>query len=344
MNILTYKKAFGPWLLSLVCVSFSNASKPWTWLYQKNFSEQEIAQAGSQKVVTFTKEQVPLFSQLMFSWNAFRPAQGYFSFWVKARNSKDKSWSNWYKMIEWGANIQRSFNVSHGAIQYCHVRLEMGQDHADAFRIKIIAHEGANLSLLRAVFIAVSDFDQFQPESTEQMEDLPTLVLSNVPKKSQLMLNHVRNHGLCSPTSCSMLTSYLIGKHVDAIDFAEKSFDAGLDAYGSWPFNMAQAFDCCGGNFLFAVARLNSFHALYQRLQKGIPVVVSVRGYLQGAPKAYEKGHLLMVIGWDADTQSVICHDPAFSHDEAIVAYYPIKSFLAAWEKSHRLAYLADPL
>lgn len=140
-----------------------------------------------------------------------------------------------------------------------------------------------------------------------------------------------------------MLLGYLLGQEIDPLEFAEHSFDTGLDAYGSWPFNMAHAFERSGGEVYFAAARLNSFAGLYQRLKQGIPVVVSVRGYLAGAPKIYSHGHLLMVVGFDSERQRVICHDPAFPSDEKIFTSYPLKGFLMAWERSHRLAYLAEP-
>ncbi len=73
-----------------------------------------------------------------------------------------------------------------------------------------------------------------------------------------------------------------------------------------------------------------------------MPVVVSVRGYLQGAPQEYKQGHLLLVVGWDQATQSVICHDPAIFGDQVVEYAYDLSDFLRAWELSHRLAYVVD--
>ena len=82
---------------------------------------------------------------------------------------------------------------------------------------------------------------------------------------------------------------------------------------------------------------------MYTLLQRGIPVVVSVRGPLQGAPRPYAGGHLLVVVGWDAEKQQVLCHDPAFASDAKTAKGYNIKDFLEAWERSTRLIYLAEP-
>lgn len=144
------------------------------------------------------------------------------------------------------------------------------------------------------------------------------------------------------PTSCTMLTSYVLNRVVDPLDFARNSFDAGLDKYGSWPFNVAHAYECAQGEAHFCVARLSSFAGLHNHLKKGIPVVVSVRGAIEGAPRVYHNGHLLLVVGYDNKSKEVICHDPAAATANATVQRYALKHFLAAWERSHRLAYMAD--
>jgi len=247
-------------------------------------------------------------------------------------------------MIDWGVGIQRSYmKAVQGAPHYLHVRLETGDKYADAFRIKVMAHDGTTLDLLKSIFVSVSDFTKFAHENPGSLTDLKSIVLSNVPKKSQHLLDHERNFVLCSPTSCSILLSYLLGKDVNAVSFAHHCYDSGLNAYGSWPFNMAHAFELGCGAFHFTTLRCNSFANLHQRLQQGIPVVVSVRGSLEGAPKSYDKGHLLVVIGYDAHKQQVICHDPAFKDDESTAVNYSLKHFLGAWERSHRLAYFAEP-
>ena len=146
-------------------------------------------------------------------------------------------------MMEWGTQVQRSFAYQNHGLRYEHVRLEQPYGkHADAFRVKIMAHEGAVLSDLQAIFVALSDFTRFTQESDGIT--LPSVLIHNVPQKAQFGLDHPRNNHLCSPTSCSMLVSFLTKADVDPVDFAESSYDVGLNTYGSWPFNMAHAFEC----------------------------------------------------------------------------------------------------
>ena len=140
-----------------------------------------------------------------------------------------------------------------------------------------------------------------------------------------------------------MLTSFLTKKDIDPLAWAEKSFDAGFDTYGSWQFNVAQAADCCGDKVEFCTVRLRSFKQLYNQIARGIPAVVSVRGSLRGAPKKYDNGHVLVVVGWDAKKRHVLCHDPALTSDQETLKRYDIESFIEAWERSRRLTYFANP-
>lgn len=343
-------KAFIKGLMIIVCMAVmprvvrADNKNQWTWLHRRQLSECEQQRNKHEKEISFSKKDIPAFTQLVFSWNAFRPTKGHFVFYGQVRNASTKKWSKWHRMMMWGVHVQKSFitesdKVSH----YLHVRLELNAGHyADGFTIKIEALDGADLSLLKSFSVNVANLNDFNPEDETIMDIKRSVYIKKVPCFSQFELNHPRNDGLCSPTSCAMLTGFLLSRSIDPVDFAEKSFDSGLDKYGSWPFNMAHAFEKSEGKVSFAVARLNSVTNLHDHLCKGIPVVVSVRGYLPGAPRVYQNGHLLIVVGYDSKTKEVICHDPAVADAQLCKKRYPLKSFMNAWERSHRLAYLAD--
>jgi len=332
--------------MSGLCMSDRVApSHEWTWLYQKIFTPQEKEAHDRETCIGLAKINVPLFSQLVLSWNSYRPDKGYFSFWVQIRDARNGTWGSWHRMMDWGNKVQRSYiSKSDGISEYLHVRLEVRKGKADAFRIKVVGTDKASLSLIRSLSVCISDFARFTPEIIHDMHaQLPSLYIAGIPKQSQFELNHHRKEGLCSPTSCSMLVGFLTNTRVEPVDFARLSFDTGLDAYGSWPFNMAHAFERSKGTIYFSTARAPSFKDLYHKIAQGVPVAVSVRGPLEGAASAYSSGHLLLVIGWDRARQSVICHDPAFAYDHAVEKRYPLESFLRAWERSNRLIYLAEP-
>lgn len=317
----------------------------WTWSYKKDFTATEILENTNRKQVLFCKNDIPLFSQLIFYWNAFRPEKGYFSFHAQVLDGKNK-WHDWHTMINWGKDIQKSFsNEGTTGTKYCHVRLEMPPKRlAKGVRIKVVAHDGANLSSLRSLGINVANLSAFNEEFNHAINLLPSVVINGIPKQSQMVLDHPKADVMCSPTSCGMLMSYLKKQPLNTLDFALGVYDYGLNSYGSWPFNIAHAFEHCEGEVFFKVMRLPSFFELHSMLQKSIPVVVSVRGKLQGAPKEYNNGHLLLVIGWDKQKQKVICHDPAFDQNEKVYMEYDIKSFCTAWGRSRHLAYVAEPI
>jgi|SRR5579872_1167812 len=332
-------------ILFASCVLQADDTPPWTWLYHKRISPQDCEQHKNKRILHFSRENIDPFTQLMFSWNAIRPTTGYFSFHVSVRDAETKAWGTWHPMMEWGDQTQRSLiTSSDGHSRYIHVRLEADAGHqSDGFRIKVVAHEGADMALLKAFSVCASNFEKFNEETSKNFGHLPSVRVHKVPRYSQFMLDHPRKDSLCSPTSCSMLTSFLVKSDIDPIDFAEKSYDHGLGVYGSWPFNMAHAFERCAGSTYFCVARFQSFAWLHSWLERGLPVVVSVRGPLRGAARPYAHGHLLVVVGWDQKTNEVICHDPAFDQLELVRKRYALQDFLLAWERSRRLVYLACP-
>ena len=319
-----------------ICMSAQNQ---WTWSYVKQFDHTKMIKRNS---MLFGKRNIEQFSQFIFSFNAFRPAKGYFTFYVKTRNAASKKWSKWHKMIDWGVNIQRSYFSKDAESKYVYVRLETGlKNLADAFCVKVEAKSGALLKSVKSVCACISDFNKFNNEVIgKHLLSLKSVYVKNVPRISQRVLKHPHAHCLCSPTSCSILASYFNKKRINASQFANKVFDFGLNVYGSWPFNIAALYNECYGKINIYTTRMNSFKEIYNILINKIPVVVSVRGSIKGAPKAYNSGHLMVVVGWDAKRKAVICHDPAFYSDVCTFVKYDIRSFIRAWERSNRLAYV----
>lgn len=318
----------------------------WTAYYSKNFrplGEQSKNHHTVQISSVVEKWSVPRFSQLIFSWNAVRPTRGFFRFFARVRDKSNKKWLSWHKMAEWGANIQRSFSSAEGqGSSYHFVRLELDDDVlADSFEVKAEALDGASLSDLKMISVTVSNLKCMVPESVGSLRGLSSVYSGSIPRISQLMVDHPEITRICSPVSCSMLISFLMGKSIDPADFADKSYDNGLEVYGNWAFNLAHAFEKSNGKFSFAVKRLHSFKDLHALLSQKIPVVVSVRGELKDAPKPYPNGHLLVVIGYNARTKKVICNDPAQPDHSQVLSQYELGPFLKAWENSHRLAYVA---
>jgi hypothetical protein len=319
----------------------------WASVYRTTFSERELADAKDKNAIIFAHHDVPMFTQLLCSWNAVRPTKGHLIFYVQARNAHTKKWGGWHRMLEWGNNMQRSHvTKSDGFTKYMHVRLETELlQLADAFCVKVLAAKGASVDAVKGLAVTVVNMHSFKPESiSTELKNLTSVYLKRVPKISQMALEHPESNRICSPVSCTMLMQYLTGKAIDPALFAQRSFDKGLNAYGSWPFNMAHAFEYTKGKNWFYNTRLNSFTQLHKQLMRGLPVVVSVRGQLAGAPKPFPYGHLLLVAGWDKATQEVLCHDPSAEQHGQVFKRYKLADFLASWERSRRLTYWVEPV
>ena len=317
----------------------SATGRPWTWCFKKKFITTELRDGGK----AFIKKNTPRFTQLIFSWNAMMPEQGAFQFWVRVRYADSKIWSGWHRMAEWNKNGGKTFYSKHDdGLEYCYVRLELPKGReADSFHIKATASKGASLESLKLLTVSLSNIQNFEAENARSYNTLPSVAIDGVPEWSQMLVGHPRAPSICSPTSLCTLASYVSNKDLHPFDFANGVFDQGLKIYGSWSCNTAYAYHATDGSVMYHVQRLHDFSALYGYLQRGIPVVVSVRGALPGAPKTYHDGHLMTIIGYDARNRSIICHDPRLLSN--IETQYPLNKFLQAWENSNRLAYIAQP-
>lgn len=317
----------------------SGGIDPWTMCYTKKFSHPPTG------ALVFEKRDVLPFSHLIVSFNALKPAEkgGYYIFFVQVRDKNTKRWLTKHKMFEWGDGVQRSFGDKVRPDRYSYVRLDMhGGRLADGFRVFVDTAHGARRADLKFVSVSVAQLSGLKPESDiKRYARCTSIYISGVPRVSQMCVDHPHKLTICSPTSLGMATAFAHGKHtLDAGIFADGVYDRQLGIFGNWTLNTAHAFLECQECHFF-VQRLHSFAILYQLLRRGIPVVVSVRGKLRGAPKEYPNGHLILVVGFDAKKMVVICHDPAAHSDNEVEVEYDLGTFLDGWDKSYRLAYVA---
>lgn len=328
-------------ILSIIWIHVSTCSehKPWTWTTSIFFNH-TLKHKQQFFPLNFRKESPYTFTQLICSWNAFRPQHGFYRFLVRVRYADTKRWSRWYRMMDWGKGVAQSYMQKDELSSYHHVRLEIDPQHvAEEYEIKIESHDGAQLGLVKMVSVCVSTFSDFESEKAHEFSHLQSVMISGIPQISQMMLDHPKKEALCSPTSCTMVLNYLLKKKIDPVVFCQKVFDQGLEAYGSWPFNTAAVFEALQGQRFIRVERLASFKNLHSLLKQKIPVIVSVRGWIKGAPQEYQNGHLLVVRGFDAAHKKVLCIDPAFPDHKSTAVSYDLSSFLETWERSRRLAY-----
>lgn len=288
---------------------------------------------------TWREEDLAPFDELMISWNAARPTEGRFLFYVSVKTDE---WSSWLLYASWGNDGQSSFqstaaNMTSVRVYQDAVEVTEGKK-ATGFDIKIVAEGGANLDNIHSLHVYINS----DRSNTPQKPDFcgPSICL-NVPGLSQMTLDHIRHRDLCSPTSTTAVTRYLSrDATIDPLCFAQQAWDAGFDIFGNWVFNVAQASSHLGPEWNCWVERLDSFCDIYSYLEQKTPVVVSVRGPLPGSAQSYAKGHLLVVTGYDSTYQRVLCMDPAFPTDEATHVSYDLADFVQAWSRRGNVAYI----
>ncbi len=342
---------------SLINTSFCIVNNNFSWTQSKYLNGDEfVNEKGLQRRAYVWESSTNPFTELILSWNAFRPKKGRFLFKVSVKHNY---WSSWYPMAEWKPNSQQTFvNTRSPFVHAKHVRVELKKGRkATAFKVVAIAENGASLKDLKALFVCLSNESKFSSKNSNL--NLPTLRIKNVPRQSQMVVDHPRFRDICSPTSLSMLLGYfgknlkkswafgkdLVGGIKNFVpDFAKKVHDdCYLDIYGNWILNVAQAFDSAKGDVFFRVEKLNDFNELYSYLKRNIPVAVSVRGNLRGAVKSYDNGHFIVVVGWDNQKKAVLCVDPAFPTSLKTARAYRLRDFLNAWGTSRNLSYISIP-
>jgi hypothetical protein len=78
-------------MLGILLVTYSATAQEWVWFFSKRFSEANALELQKKNDASFVLH-TPHFSQLILSWNAFRPQKGHFRFWVQAQDSVTKKW------------------------------------------------------------------------------------------------------------------------------------------------------------------------------------------------------------------------------------------------------------
>ena len=275
------------------------------------------------------------FDELIVSWNALRPQRGRYliSIMVKSDN-----WSQWLSYAEWGTTRQKTFSFNDSIASSYQDTVQLKNSRiANAFRIKVSALDGADLNHFDSLYAYVTVQNQFK---IHPIANLPSLQIPLTIFRSQQCLNHPRKNHLCSPTSLSMAIDYLLGKNTtDPIELAEKVHDDRFDIYGNWILNTAEVFSRLNGRYRCHVERLEDFNHLHRFLNQNLPVVVSIKGPLIGAPLPYQNGHLMLITGWDATHQRVLCADPAYGTDASTQTSYAIHDFINAWARRKNLSY-----
>ena len=278
------------------------------------------------------------FNELIVSWNAFRPIIGSYSLSIRVFL---KEWSPWFLYATWGQGVQKMYKESHPTVpvKVSQNVLEItGVDKSTRFQVRVEGKENALLNNFFSLHVCSSDRTSF---GKEVFNDNKKSVFLPVRGLSQMSINSVHRERICSPVSTTAVMRYLSkSMALDPLQFAYQVRDQNFDIFGNWVLNTAQAFQELQGKWHTWVERLDGFERVYSSLKEGCPVIISVRSPLPGSAREYKEGHIIAIIGYDADSKEVLCMDPAFLGREESYTRYSLENLLEAWARRGYIAYL----
>lgn len=295
-----------------------------------DFSQQEEQQL----------ENLPEFNEMIVSLNAERPSSG--NYLVSISLKVADIWTDYFLYARWGSSGQNSFKneSTDSYVKIDQDTVEVLKDkRATGFRVKIVG-DGVADRKIYSVFV-YTNANRLLGAKDISLEKCSISI--PVPGLSQIASHHPEMNRICSPTSTTAVIRYLTqSTQLKVADFAKMCLDSGFNIYGNWVFNIAAASAILGKEWRCWVERLSGFNHLFSYLQKGLPVVTSIRGPIPGSAGPYKEGHLVVVRGFDAEQNRVLCMDPAFPSDEETLISYHLPDFIEAWKRRGFIAYIFD--
>ncbi len=310
-------------------------------VHSSEWSHRDLSETEKkQDLFVWEKTELAPFNELIVSWDAKRPVQGSYLIQVSLFVTE---WSPWLDYAYWGVEDQHTFKerLPEAKTQVYQDAAEILEGHqASGFKVRVIAQKMSSLEKFDTLHACATDWSTHAVSLT--VSEGISIDL-NVLGLSQIALPDERRLRLCSPTSTTAVIRFLLNDAtLSPLVFADKIFDTAFDIYGNWNLNTAQASHELGKPWHCFVARLTSFNQIIDQLSKGHPVIVSVKDPLKGSAIPYKSGHLLVVKGYDATKQEVLCMDPAFPTDQLTHVAYALSDFLAAWSRRGGIAYIFD--
>ncbi len=291
-------------------------------------------------------------SALIPSWEATTPGRSLVRVEVRARTA-DGTTGSWDRIADWsrtGRPVART--------TYSGQADDLGRVSVDTWyaastvtswqvRVTLMRPRGSStrVSLERIGALASVDASATRPTSTPGPGAGTVLP---VPTYSQMVHSgHYPKWGgggeaWCSPTSTAMVLGYygispsptgITAGHPDAVvdHTAKMVYDHGYRGTGNWAFNTAYAATLVAGDSY--VTRLRDLREAEDYIAAGVPLIVSIafgRSQLTGAPISASNGHLLVVVGFEADGD-VVVNDPAGASDAEVRRVYDRAQFERIW-------------
>ena len=286
------------------------------------------------------------------SWEATTPGRTLVRVELRAQDATGRT-GTWDTVADW-ARLNRPVPRT----TYSGQADDLGRVSADTWfaasavtayqlRVTLMRPTGSGKAVSLERVGAVASADASVPRATSQPGPAAGTVLP-VPTYSQMVhTGHYPAWGgggeaWCSPTSLAMVLAYhgisptptgITAGHTDAVvdHTAKMVYDNGYRGTGNWAFNTAYAATLAGGDSY--VTRLRDLREAEDYIVAGVPLIVSIafgRNQLTGAPISASNGHLLVVVGFEADGD-VVVNDPAGATNADVRRVYDRAQFERIW-------------
>ncbi|MCF6379047.1 peptidase C39 family protein [Nocardioides KLBMP 9356] len=289
---------------------------------------------------------------LIPTWEATTPGRSLVRVEVRAM-AVDGSTGSWDTMADWSRTGRPVARTSYSGQPDDLGRVSVdtwyaaGSIAAWQVRVTLMRPRGSRLAVSLERVGAVASLDATAPRPTSAPGPAVGTVLP-VPTLSQMVHSgHYPQWGgggeaWCSATSTAMVLGYygispaptgITPGHVDAVvdHTAKMVYDHGYRGTGNWAFNTAYAATLVGGDSY--VTRMTGLREAEDYIAAGVPLVISVafgRNQLAGAPISSSNGHLLVVVGFEADGD-VVVNDPAAATDAEVRRVYDRAQLERIW-------------
>ncbi len=289
---------------------------------------------------------------LIPTWEATTPGRSLVRIEVRAR-AVDGTTGTWDRVADWSRTNRPVPRTTYSGQTDDLGRMSVDTWYATSsvsawqVRVTLLRPKGSSLGVSLERVGAVASVDASAPRSTSQPGPGAGTVLP-VPTLSQMVhRGHYPQWGgggeaWCSATSTAMVLGYygvspaptgIVPGHVDAVvdHTAKMVYDHGYRGTGNWAFNTAYASTLVSGDVY--VTRMRDLREAEDYIAAGVPLVVSIafgRDQLTGSPISASNGHVLVIVGFEADGD-VVVNDPAGASDAEVRRVYDRAQFERIW-------------
>lgn len=285
------------------------------------------------------------FTELLPSWNAHTPDETGVYFEVRVHDAATSEWSPWLYIGQWGKTVLRPDRQI--AFDKGHVRIDVLRldEPADAYQIRASMQSFRfdrqivpSIRRIAVVYSGVVEDEQlraqlagprFVPEDWARDISVPFYAQGDGPPEI--------GGSICSPTSVSMVTSYL-GRPRPVVENALAIYDSEYGMFGNWSRATQRAADLGLDAWL---TRVRSWDELKGLIAEGQPVIASIRfGQGEFPSNVLERtnGHLIVIRGLTPEGDAIV-NDPA-SKDRGERVIYKAEELARAWFGHGGVAYI----